>query len=323
MKTAMLAIFDDGGDWRAYAQRSGVSESTAYRWVAEGNKPDLRGGRTYSKVNNVHKTFMIQEIEMNNRITLAMMKDKLESKFNLILSKEGIRIHLDSLLYTLKKIRFEPERANSLENKVKRREFAESLMRYRAENRPIIFMDETNYNMHVSRSQGRSLRGTRCSTIAASSKGANVSIIGAIGHRGLIYHEIVRGSFTKDRAQEWFRCCLRRAKEVYGSGVVMVIDNAPCHNGLETVFQEDEFLDHTLLRLAPYSPMLNPSENLWSYSKSYIKRELAENGGLILEGAERGRMSITEFRAQYLMRLGEEALSSVTAEMCSKFYCKN
>ena len=46
---------------------------------------------------------------------------------------------------------------------------------------------------------------------------------------------------------------------------------------------------------------------------------MAENVGLILEGAERGRMSITEFRGQYLIRLGEEALSSVTAEMCSNF----
>ncbi len=65
--------------------------------------------------------------------------------------------------------------------------------------------------------------------------------------------------------------------------------------------------------------MLNPSENLWSYSKSLIKRRLAENGKNILVGTERGRLSITKFRAQQLMRLGEEALKTVIAKMCSNY----
>ncbi len=64
--------------------------------------------------------------------------------------------------------------------------------------------------------------------------------------------------------------------------------------------------------------MLNPSENLWSYTKSFIKRELAENREILLNG-DRDRLSICEFRARELSRLGEEALTTVTAEMCSNF----
>ena len=58
--------------------------------------------------------------------------------------------------YTLKNVRFESEKANILENKLKRKRFVEKLLQYQAENLPICFMDESNTNIHISRKEGRS-----------------------------------------------------------------------------------------------------------------------------------------------------------------------
>ncbi len=81
-------------------------------------------------------------------------------------------------------------------------------------------MDETNYNMHTSSTQGRSVRGTRCSRIAAGSKGSNISFVGAIGHMGIAHHEIVRGFLIKDKAQYWFRACLRKCRDLWQGGII-------------------------------------------------------------------------------------------------------
>ena len=47
---------------------------------------------------------------------------------------------------------------------------------------------------------------------------------------------------------------------------VLVCDNAPCHSNLEAV--EENFIGFKILRLAPYSPMLNSIENVWNKVKS-------------------------------------------------------
>ena len=220
--------------------------------------------------------------------------------------------------YTLKKVRFESEKANILENKLKRKRFVEKLLQYQAENSPICFMDESNTNIHISRREGRSLRGTRCTTIAAGSKGANVHMIGCMSNAGLLHYEIKWGAFKSDQACEWMRRCLRITRFKFDGPVVMVIDNAPCHSGLENVFEEPEFSDNHLLRLGPYSPMFNPMENVWSSVKAKIKRDLATKITSILRIVPQG-LSIKEHRLRALEELMKEGMSAVTSGMCSNF----
>ena len=60
------------------------------------------------------------------------------------------------VLVILKDIRYEPETGNSEVNKEKRRNFVLSLLEYQSLEYPILFMDETNLNIHISRKKGRS-----------------------------------------------------------------------------------------------------------------------------------------------------------------------
>lgn len=91
-----------------------------------------------------------------------------------------------------------------------------------------------------------------------NSKGANIHCIGAISMSGIEHIQIRRGSFRWETANEFILslCTALSDKGIQMNSVV--IDNAPCHSSLET-----EVLQHPgliLLRLAPYSPMLNPIE---------------------------------------------------------------
>ncbi|KAF0734162.1 hypothetical protein Ae201684_009030 [Aphanomyces euteiches] len=58
-----------------------------------------------------------------------------------------------------------------------------------------------------------------------------------------------------------------------GKMIVIVLDNAPAHSQSELRCVPHE--DMCLLRLGPYSPMLNPIESCFSVLKASIKRFLA------------------------------------------------
>ncbi|OAF67646.1 hypothetical protein A3Q56_04607 [Intoshia linei] len=59
-------------------------------------------------------------------------------------------------MYTLKTVRYEPQTANSDANKEKRKVYVETLFHHQSLNIPVIFMDEKNFNIPLSRTQGRS-----------------------------------------------------------------------------------------------------------------------------------------------------------------------
>ena len=177
LKSQILAVYSVDGDWKTLAGELNVPISTVYRWIKEGNKPDARGGSHNLKVNIRHKEFIGSLIEINPRITLGEMVDAIFSKFNLRFSKQTVARHLDLMMYSLK-VSFEPERANTDENKIRRKEFVKSLLSFQASKKPILYMDESNFQYHISRESGSSVCKTRCNVIAADSKGANVHIIG-------------------------------------------------------------------------------------------------------------------------------------------------
>ena len=86
--------------------------------------------------------------------------------------------------------------------------------------------------------------------------------------------KVVAELLKKEDAIEWVKVCLRKAFSTFMQPVVLVLDNAPCHLGLEVALSDQEFSHHKVLRLAPYSPMLNPIEQVWSVMKAQIKKNL-------------------------------------------------
>ena len=256
-KARVIDLHNADGDWRRLATELNVPKTTAYRWIKEGVKVDGRGGSCNQKITTKHKEVMCSFIENNPKITLAHIVEKLHLKYTLTISKTTVFRHLDMSVYTLKSVRYEPERAYTPKNKEKRKVFVQTLPDYQGQNLPVLFVDETNFSIHISRSEGRSVRGTRCTVAAAASKGANIHVIGCISTLGLIHHEVRRGAFHRADACELLRACFRKAFEAYRRPVVIVIDNAPCHSRVEEILTEEEFSRNKILRLAPVTIIIS------------------------------------------------------------------
>lgn len=317
-KPQVVAAYESGGDWRSTAERLGVSKTTAYRWVSTGEVfPDRRGGVRSKKILQEHLDFFCIEIEKNPRICLHELRDLLDIKFGISVTNECVRGHLDGLLYTLKDVRIEPENGNSPVNKEKRYNYVCTLLEYQSKNLFIMYMDETNINLHISRREGRSLKGTRARMVAAGSRGANIHIIGCISVSGLMHLTVRRGSFKEEDAKAWVKECLVKGMRHFGSNVVLVVDNAPCHSNVEEVLQDPDLQGNIILRLGPYSPMLNPIESIWSVFKSRVKREMAIRMKDILEGVDQGTLTKTEYRLRALETVIGISLEEITPSLCN------
>ena len=89
--------------------------------------------------------------------------------------------------------------------------------------------------------------------------------------------------------------------------IVLICDNAPVHSRFEHAAMEHGI---ELLRLGPYSPMLNPIENVWSVVKARIKRfnriPVVVGPGLI------------EQRLQHLESLINGGIEEITPYLCSQ-----
>lgn len=318
-KTRVLAAAEDedgSGDWRSAALANGVSRATAYGWLRrQGQSPKKRGGARHRKMTDQHLNQLLGYVEANPLITLKEMADKLHAESGLRVSTTTIHAHLEGQLYTLKKVHAEPSSMNSEENRRRRSMYVTTVMEAIGDGKHVIYVDECNVNLFLRRSTGRARKGTRCSMKIPTSRGKNVHVIGAISQRGLVHLEKRRGSYTKEESREWARQMLRAVHEPY-ENVLVVCDNAPCHAGLEDVFQEEEFRGAQLLRMAPYSAPLNPIEEVWSVIKADMKRRLASSMPILLRAPVPEGLTQTEHRLRHLEAIIDQSVERITPMLC-------
>ena len=197
-KARVLAAHDGSGDWRAVAMANGVSIGTAYGWIRRSDAPPKqRGGARYRKVNEHDVDRLLTYLEEKPQLTLKELAQKLQEDTGIRVSTTTIHKHLHGRMFTCKKVRTEPAPMNSEENRRKRAEYVTSVMETLGRGKDLIYMDESNVNLFLRRTCGRSRKGARCSVKAPPSQGQNVHIIGAINQTGLVYWERCRRFFEK------------------------------------------------------------------------------------------------------------------------------
>ena len=266
IRKSIVEAYNGNEDWRALCRALNV----AYSWIRSGLVvPLTRGGRKYAKKTPEMVLRLVEAIEENPHITLKEAKALISSEFQIDVCVSTIKRWLDGELISLKKTRKCPISMNSDENKGLRKKYLENLLQDKAQNRTIVWIDESNVNLFCQRNEGRSKIGSRCTVIDANGRGPNVHMIGAITSTSLVSISIKRGSFTKEKCHEWLREIINICYQRQIVNLTIVCDNATCHRDIEKVIREGE--DVKILRLAPYSFLLNPIELVWSQIKSKIK----------------------------------------------------
>ncbi|GMF36764.1 unnamed protein product [Phytophthora fragariaefolia] len=246
----VLTAYERGDDWLTVAKYSNLSRAAAY-WLCKAGDPSppARGGVRAGVVKCTDEIIEAMEayLEEECTLTLSQLADKVLETFGVQLSTSTVSAKLTAKLITLNQIHKEPLHAIMM------------LTRRSDQLQPLL------YAVTRPRYQGQE---RSCQDLP--SKGKNLQVQCAVSvEDGLVLHQLhrdiirmtVNAAFAKDiydtfKNSETYRAFFE------GKSVVIVLDNAPAHNQTETRLAEElgESSDLVLLRLGPYSPMLNPIE---------------------------------------------------------------
>lgn len=320
-KQKILHAFHNGRDWTAVAIACDVPIKTAERIISSGcatNKP--RGGARKSKFTAEMRDHLIDCLEKNRTLTLREMSAVILRDFHVNVSPQCVSYNLHGMCFSLKNVREEPTAMNSDQNKEKRKAFCERLQSAKASDNFIIYVDETNFNIHTSRSKGWSKKGQRAVIRVHSTKAPNVNVLCAVSSytQGCINFKCIRGSVTSAVFTDFLNETSEMALELINRErnpplITIVIDNAPCHRGIEDQLHSDFVGRVQILRLGPYSPQLNPIEGCFSEFKAEVKRQLSQKRAEFdCRGNDR---NLTERRFRILQETANAAKDAITLRL--------
>ena len=204
-KLRIIAASEKDSDWKAAARANGVPIATAYGWLRRADETSKkRGGYKKSKLTEDDVERVLAYVEENPLITLTESKSKIQNEIDIIISTTTIHKYIECRLYS-EKILLEPCTMNSVSNKEKHRDYVQASMDKMGRGKFIIFIDESNCNLFLRSTQGRSREGTRFSVKSPTSKGKNIHIMAGISQQGLVHWERRRGNYKRDDCCEWVR----------------------------------------------------------------------------------------------------------------------
>lgn len=291
-----------GSDWTKLANTLEIPYKTAYSWIMECKAMvKKRGGHKPRILTSEEIRQILLWIEEQPMLTLKRIKERIFQEFHKILAPTTISNALQGRVYC-GKVQPTLEDFNSIDAKIKRREYLQAFGDYMALGKDILFLGETNFNIYCRRRQKRFP-----STMAAPS----IHLKAAISEKGIFQINYRRGSYNALSSKEWLENLLLkwRAEERECSNLVLVCANFP-HDDQEV---EEIFKSYgvTLLFLPPYSWHLNPMEIIFEQIERFVKHHINERERVI-SLSESGQC------LQYLESIIEQAKESITPEDCQR-----
>ena len=220
----------------------------------------------------------------NSTATLRKMKEHLIQSFHL----DQNRISLNTVSRMLRRLKFTRKRTSHLEprrnllrNLDARKKVALHFLSAEKSDLELIFIDESGFNNSLAPLYGYSKIGQKC-FVAAKSKSVNYSVIAAVAKEKMLGFQIIKGGVTANCFGA-FLCNLLKYNQTLltnRSKYVLFMDNARIHRAkiLQPFFQHMNVLYNV-----PYSPFLNPIEELFWNWKHIFREKFNQNTTNIIQ----------------------------------------
>ena len=167
----------------------------------------------------------------------------------------------------------------------------------------VFFGDQSGVNRTTANARkARSLRGQPAPALRPYVKGKNHSLMLIAGHRdGIVASDIIQGGSNRERLIEFFRRhfipYIKRYRESLSElkrdmTIRLFLDNAPIHTAKDVGRMLKDEANVELELLPPYSPVLNPCENVFSMLKTMMRNDTACDPDPLGPADERSRFLI-------------------------------
>jgi transposase len=292
VRSLIITAYNNKKSISEIATLFGCSKSSVHRvikaYLEEGRiDAKKRGGLRAVKFYPEHLDAMKGYITENCSITLEQIGERLLEDFNISASVSTIHRAIDGFFYTLKRTTRIPALRNDDRAKHARYVYAQELLRvlaqYDGDN--VIFVDEIGFNVSMRAHRGRSLRGTNAVQIVPHLRCRNISVCCAMLKHGTFHYRKQDRAFNTESFLLFLDELFKKLEDVGMSGMVIIMDNVPFHKS-EVVKEKIISSGHLWGYLPPYSPFLNPIENMFSEWKQMVRSSNSQCEASLLDSID-------------------------------------
>lgn len=257
---------------RRLAKRFGVALSFIQKLLKQYQEtgsiaPKVRTQQTPTKLNDEQLAVLKRLVEENNDATLAELQALLEAETGVRIGCSTVdRMLKQKLDITVKKKTFHADEKETERVQKKRVEFWQLIAGFLAKD--LIFIDESGVNLALTRLYARAPRGQRAHGKRPQARGRNVSLISALGLRGVVTQISLLGAVDGLTFEAFIA---RKLVPELWDGACVIMDNCSIHLSKEIETLITEAGAH-LIYLPPYSPDFSPIENCFSKIKSILRK---------------------------------------------------
>jgi hypothetical protein len=251
-------------------------------------------GHRQQKISDAQKEQICDWVDEDCSLTLQQLKTKcfLTQWPNINqISLSTVKRAVQNFHYSVKRISFVPERRNTPDIIQARFDYAVQYNIIMLERDKIFFIDSMiQVNSRVS--YGRSVRNTRASKVKAQLRGRNYSTAAAMNDNSLYLFQVQGRPYNIDHFSEFITSLINHLNNDAVQGAHFVMDNVRYHRS-EEVVTLIEAHGHFAVFLPPYSPFLNPIDELFNQWKQLIKRAQPTNENELYEAVHTASENIS------------------------------
>lgn len=226
----------------------------------------------------VHIEAIQNYIDVKCSITLEQLKKNLLKDFNINVSKMTICRYIKSFNYTFKSLTLQPERRNDQKSINDRETYAAKFYELIAEidESRIYFVDEVGFNVSMRSKRGRSLKGNNAVQTVPGIRSRNISVCCSMTKECVTKYNVQTYAYNTLSFNSFMSSLFEYIEKEKPGNSAIVLDNVAFHKNKQ-IHDIVKSKGHTLLFLPPYSPFLNPIENMFSKWKQSIRIENPNN----------------------------------------------
>ena len=139
--------------------------------------------------------------------------------------------------------------------------------------RQLVFLDETWASTNMARRYGRAPRGQRCLSSVPHGHWLTTTFLAAIRHDGICAPCVFDGPIDGESFRAWV---IQFLAPTLKPGDIVIMDNLSSHK-VDGIRQAIEAVGATVRYLPPYSPDLNPIEQVFAKLKARLRAAAARS----------------------------------------------
>ena len=156
----------------------------------------------------------------------------------------------------------------------------------------VVYLDESGFQYVMRRNYGRSVLGKRANVIVPKIRSKNISLCASIGLEGVLFFEIMDRPYNGEHFSQFIDQLLAALEALNKHEITIVMDSVRFHKGSE-IAEIIQAKGHRLMFLPPYSPFLNPIEEVFAKWKHLVRMAKCMNEDELFDAIHSASGSIT------------------------------